>query len=247
MNNDNLKISLTELDLGHISLPAMTQPVLTQLAVPGLGDNLRGFDLDQSTNIVRKLIKRTAIDFAALGLELLWVKINLGHGKFYPWLKEVGMSPDKAQRFMRAGKAFMNKCEIEFDKKDGENKRQYRVRAKTILSCATTTALRNPMLTQDFEYDVWGNKPKQVSGKVTNISLFAEYLNWVTYVAKNWENWAEDARKNAINDLKNTIDGCKNYLEELEKRSPPLTSVATDVDLDQRLGGPNGLIRILVK
>ena len=207
MNSNNLRISLTELKLGHISLPAMSQPVRTQLAIPDFGENRRVFDLNQSTEIIQKVGKRTAFDFAILGLEFWWVKVNLKHGEWLPWIeKRITYSQDTVRNFMAAAKAFMQRFGIEFDKKPTINQ----------LHQAWEIIGSRPELTQDFEFDVWRNKPKRRHTQAPEQLLdkrihwldmgIPMYLDGESYVRDNWPSMSKEQRKSMLDKLDEFIE-----------------------------------------
>jgi len=64
---------------------------------------LKPLNLEESTEKIREISKWTAQGMVEIGLELKWVKANLGHGKFENWIiEELPFSPSTARRFMRA-------------------------------------------------------------------------------------------------------------------------------------------------
>jgi CheY-like chemotaxis protein len=61
----------------------------------------------QKTELIKKLLKRTAQDIIDIGKYLTEVKQSLQHGQFYPWLDaEFNWTPRTATRFMRAYNKF---------------------------------------------------------------------------------------------------------------------------------------------
>jgi DNA repair exonuclease SbcCD ATPase subunit len=62
---------------------------------------------------IKARMKRTAEDIIAIGLDLIAVKGELGHGQFLQWIKaEFGMSDRHARNFMAVATRFSNKSEI---------------------------------------------------------------------------------------------------------------------------------------
>ncbi|MGL5938876.1 MAG: DUF3102 domain-containing protein [Waterburya sp.] len=61
----------------------------------------------EKTELIRKLLRRTAQDIIDIGKYLTEVKQSLQHGQFYPWLDaEFNWTPRTATRFMRAYNKF---------------------------------------------------------------------------------------------------------------------------------------------
>ena len=63
--------------------------------------------VQQRTNEVKTLMRRTSQDVIAIGQKLIEVKQHLGHGNFINWLKsEFNWSVSTATKFMQVGEQF---------------------------------------------------------------------------------------------------------------------------------------------
>ena len=63
--------------------------------------------VQQRTNEVKTLMRRTSQDVIAIGQKLIEVKQHLGHGSFINWLKsEFSWSISTANKFMQVGEQF---------------------------------------------------------------------------------------------------------------------------------------------
>lgn len=63
--------------------------------------------VQQRTNEIKTLIRRTSQDIIAIGQKLIEVKQHLGHGSFINWLKsEFSWSVSTANKFMQVGEQF---------------------------------------------------------------------------------------------------------------------------------------------
>ena len=63
--------------------------------------------VQQRTNEVKTLMRRTSQDVIAIGQKLIEVKQHLGHGNFMNWLKsEFNWSVSTATKFMQVGEQF---------------------------------------------------------------------------------------------------------------------------------------------
>ena len=63
--------------------------------------------VQQRTDEIRALMRRTAEDITAIGRKLIEVKARLGHGQFLAWLEaEFGWHRDTANKFMHVASAF---------------------------------------------------------------------------------------------------------------------------------------------
>ena len=63
--------------------------------------------VQQRTDEIRALMRRTAEDIIAIGRKLIEVKARLGHGQFLAWLEaEFGWHRGTANRFMQVADAF---------------------------------------------------------------------------------------------------------------------------------------------
>ena len=80
-----------------------------------LDTETRAFVQEKAQSIHARL-KRTAEDVIAIGLDLIAVKVRLGHGQFLSWMKsEFEMTEMSAVRFMQVAKRFGNKSNIMLD------------------------------------------------------------------------------------------------------------------------------------
>lgn len=196
----------------ELRLPAFKRTVLT--AIPFFGDveKKRVFDLATSTEIIKKLGERTAIACALTGLELWWVKLNLRHGKWTPWIKkQVGYSVGTVQAFMRAGRAIMSRCSIEFGSKPTSEQ----------LHQAWKEMRSNHALTQGFEFDVWRNRKIRDMATVPiekrAIAQVNVYDKVVLFARNNWLKMSQEERKTMLETIDFWIDELMNLPNELEE------------------------------
>lgn len=88
----------------------ITQNSLTQknlsFEYSGLNDETRT-KVQQYTNVIKGLMRRTSEDIIDIGQKLIEVKQYLGHGNFLKWLKsEFNWSVSTATKFMQVGEQF---------------------------------------------------------------------------------------------------------------------------------------------
>jgi len=84
----------------------MSTPVSQDFDYATLDAKIRS-NVQQRTNKIRTLMRRTAQDIIDIGQNLISVKEQLEHGQFRDWLKvEFGWSVRTAARFMRVAKKF---------------------------------------------------------------------------------------------------------------------------------------------
>lgn len=122
------------------------------------GTYYRVFDLADSTQRVRQKQKRSDRALLELGLEILWVKLNIGHGRFLNWLKEeVHMGSTSAENLMDAARDFITGNKL------GNPKR------KTTLQRTFRFLASNSQLTVILDRDLlWGNKAKKEKKRATD-------------------------------------------------------------------------------
>ena len=124
------------------------------IAKENLSSGLVTFDLEESTKRILAGEKLTAYAIVSTGIELIWVRINIHFGEWYPYLEnKLNRSPSWATNFMRWTNLFAGWAKIgKLDKEHPENVIKLRENLTS-----------NQQLTVGFNIDnFWGNKPKQL-------------------------------------------------------------------------------------
>jgi hypothetical protein len=120
-------------------------------------NNQRVFDLKESTEKIRELKKQGDRYIIDVGLELLWVKRNIQHGRFLNWLvNEVDIHPRTAERYMKVA--------IQFIIDNGFDRKRHKGLS---VDLAMRALASNPTLTTDIDREVlWGNNHKKQSQRI---------------------------------------------------------------------------------
>lgn len=128
------------------------------------------FNLDESTERIKGYARWTITGMIACGVELMWIKKNLKHGEWEPWIKnELGWNSTTAYRFMNAARLYLKEQGIK------------QIQTGTLVSYRETLA-SNLALAQDLairsDIDPWGHQPRQLTAgdnwlRVYNVWNFA--------------------------------------------------------------------------
>lgn len=218
----------------EILLPENRVSLDTQLAFGNNGtkwrEDERWFTYDESVEIVKILKCRTAQNIIYLGLELMWTKVHLIHGKWLTFLEDVGMNRSASSRFMKYARRYMvdKGLLIEGDKK--VNKSQITQSMKVLKSDVAT-------LQQISMREFWGMNSNTMVDTSTGIKeeyiLGLDIPRNIRAMRIKAPKWTKEERHRAIEVLQLWIEIAQGMIAELEdydeqanEQSLPLLALA---------------------
>lgn len=226
----------------ELVLPGQRIPMTTQLALGNNGarwrDDERGFDYHDSVGIIKALKHRTARDIVCLGLELLWAKAHLKHGRWLEFLEEVDMHRSASSRFMKYAKSYMVQQRM---MGEGESKPRKHQITTAMKALNQDVAMLHNLPMREF----WGMKPTAdfISGSVeTKAVLGFNLFKIIGRIREHWAAWNEEERSTAIETLRVWVELAEGVIRELEaqsseKEDPTVTQVP--LALRDETGGPH--------
>ena len=228
----------------ELVLPGQRIPVTTQFALGNKGaswrDDERGFDYHDSVGIIRALKHRTAQDIVCLGLELLWAKAHLRHGRWLGFLEEVSLHRSASSRFTKYARGYMLQHGMMSEGAKKPRKQEIvegmKVLNSDVAMCQHLVAMR----------EFWGMKPatNETSGPPeTGGILGFNLFKVIRAIREHYADWSTEERSRVSEALRVWIGVVEGVITDLEasgseKGSEEEASAASGADLFSRAYSP---------